>query len=148
MHHWPICQLDVNNAFPHGTLAEDVFMEQPHGFIDTNFPHYVCRLKKSIYGLKQAPRVWYNELKSALLDLNFTQSKSDPSLFIYHADGHIIYFLVYVDDLLIMGSSTSLVHSIIHKLSTRFSLKDLGLVHFVLGIEIIPTSTGMFLSQH
>ena len=59
-----------------------------------------------------------------------------------------MYFLIYVDDLLITGSSTLLVHDIIHKLSKRFSLKDLGLVHFFLGIEIIPTSTGLFLSQH
>lgn len=148
MHRWPIRQLDVNNAFLHGTLEEDVFMTQPRGFVDSNFPNYVCKLKKSIYGLKQAPRAWYNELKGALLELHFSQSKSDSSLFIYHAGGHTMYFLVYVDDLLITGSSTLLVHDIIHKLSKRFSLKDLGLVHFFLGIEIIPTSTGLFLSQH
>uniref|UniRef100_A0A2N9GCF6 Integrase catalytic domain-containing protein n=1 Tax=Fagus sylvatica TaxID=28930 RepID=A0A2N9GCF6_FAGSY len=121
MHRWPIRQLDVNNAFLHGTLEEDVFMTQPRGFVDSNFPNYVCKLKKSIYGLKQAPRAWYNELKGALLDLHFSQSKSDPSLFIYHAGGHTMYFLVYVDDLLITGSST-LLHQYIRGLLDRVKM--------------------------
>lgn len=66
-HGWSLRQLDVNNAFLQGTLSEDVFMVQPPGFIDTDFPTHICKLKKVIYGLKQAPRAWYTELRPFLL---------------------------------------------------------------------------------
>lgn len=59
---WSIRQLDINNAFLQGHLSEDVYMSQPPGFIDKDYPSYVCKLKKSIYGLRQSPRVWYQEL--------------------------------------------------------------------------------------
>ena len=76
--------MDVSNAFLHGSLIEQVFMEQPQGFVDTRHLDYVCRLHKAIYGLKQAPRAWYNRLSSCHLDLGFITSLMDTSLFIYH----------------------------------------------------------------
>ncbi|KAH9779039.1 retrovirus-related pol polyprotein from transposon RE1 [Citrus sinensis] len=120
---WPINQLDVNNAFLHGHLDKEVFMSQPPGFIDTSRPHHVCRLQKSLYSLKQAPRTWFTELK------NFILSQ------------------VYVDDLLITGNSMTLIHHVITALSHKFSIKDLGPLNFFLGVEVIPTSNGLFLSQ-
>jgi len=65
---WDIQQVDINNVFLNGELVEDVYMTQPTGFVDSNFPSYVCKLKKSLYGLKQAPRAWYLKLKYALQD--------------------------------------------------------------------------------
>jgi hypothetical protein len=79
---WPIRQLDVSNAFLHGSLLEEVYMEQPHGFVDMEHPDFVCKLHKSIYGLKEAPRAWFNCLSNSLLDLGFTASLVDSSLFI------------------------------------------------------------------
>ena len=105
---WPLRQLDVNNAFLHDQLQENVFMVQPPGFIDSTLPSHICRLKKSLYGLKQAPRAWYQELHTSLLQLEFQQSKSDSSLFIYTCDGVTIFLLVYVDDLLITGSDSAI----------------------------------------
>lgn len=67
---WPLRQLDVNNAFLHGTLHEDVFMTQPPGYVDPKFFHHLYRLKKSFYGLKQAPRAWYIELSNFLFNLD------------------------------------------------------------------------------
>jgi hypothetical protein len=82
--HWPIRQLDVSNAFLHGFLEEEVFMEQPKGFVDDTKPDYVCRLHKSLYGLKQAPRAWFCRLSQQLLELGFQESINDYSLFVLH----------------------------------------------------------------
>ncbi|GLT82335.1 hypothetical protein SLE2022_007220 [Rubroshorea leprosula] len=69
---WIIHQLDVNNAFLHGHLEEQLVMQQPAGFVDPRFPDYVCQLRKSIYGLKQAPRAWFIELKNFVLSQGFS----------------------------------------------------------------------------
>ena len=80
---WPIHQLDVKNAFLHGTLTETVYCIQPTGFVDSSRPDFVCRLNKSLYGLKQAPRAWHHRFASHLISLGFVEAKSDTSLFIY-----------------------------------------------------------------
>jgi hypothetical protein len=80
---WPIHQLDVKNAFLHGNLDEEVYYQQPPGFVDTRCPDYVCHLHKSLYGLKQAPRAWYQRFSHFAHRLGFIASKLDVSLFIY-----------------------------------------------------------------
>jgi hypothetical protein len=80
---WMIRQLDVQNAFLHGYLEEEVYMRQPSGYEDKNQSHYVCRLDKSLYGLKQASRAWYARLSVKLLQLEFKVSKTDNSLFYF-----------------------------------------------------------------
>ncbi|PKI44367.1 hypothetical protein CRG98_035241, partial [Punica granatum] len=145
---WPIRQLDVSNAFLHGSIDEEVYMVQPPGFVDSNHPTHVCRLRKALYGLKQAPRAWYRALKNFLMDYGFMTSKSDASLFVFTSGNTWIYFLVYVDDLLVTGNDSTAVQQLINALSSRFSIKDLGMLHYFLGVEAAPTSTGLFLSQH
>lgn len=76
-YNWSLRQLDVSNAFLHGSLEEEVFMEQSPGFVDSRFPNHVCRLKKALYGLKQAPRAWFNGLSQSLLHLRFSESLVD-----------------------------------------------------------------------
>ena len=79
---WSLRQLDVQNAFLHGVLEEEVYMKQPLGFESKHTPSYVCKLDKALYGLKQAPRAWYSRLSKKMQTLGFVPSKSDTSLFI------------------------------------------------------------------
>jgi len=140
-------QLDVHNAFLNGILQEEVYMDQPPGFVHSDFPTHVCRLHKSLYGLKQAPRAWYKRLSDFLLSIGFQASKADTSLFILFYGGGLFYLLVYVEDILLTRSNSELLHKLINLLSSEFKLRDLGMVHYFLGIEVKPTFMGILLSQ-
>jgi hypothetical protein len=144
---WPLRQLDVKNAFLHGTLKEEVYMTQPQGYIDSVHPNYVCRLHKSIYGLKQAPRAWFESFTSQLLHLGFTASTADSSLFIYKTHTVIAYLLLYVDDIVLTSNTPSFLDHLIQQLSTVFDLKDLGNLHYFLGLQVSRTATSLFIRQ-
>jgi hypothetical protein len=106
---WSLRQLDVQNASLHNVLEEDMFMKQPSGFVDSDFPSYHCKLDKALYGLKLAPRAWYSRLSDKLRSLGFQSSKVDISFF-YHKKGAITMFiLVYVDAIIVASSSSSTV---------------------------------------
>jgi hypothetical protein len=122
---WPIKQLDVQNAFLHGDLDETVFMLQPQGYIHPQYPHHVCKLHKSLYGLRQAPRSWFSKLSTKLQALGFRESKADTSLFVLQEVNYVPYMLIYVDDILITGSNTSIICNIISALQASFAVKDL-----------------------
>lgn len=144
---WSTLQLDVSNAFLHGKLNETVFMTQPPGFKDSHNPNYVCKLIRSLYGLKQAPRTWYNAIHEYILSIGFTISMADPSLFICKDSKSITYMLIYVDDILLTGSSTLVCHDILQSLQTQFAVKNFGPIHYFLGIEFHKISSGFFLHQ-
>lgn len=144
---WDIKQLDVNNAFLQGTFTDEVYVSQPPGFGDKDRPDHVCRLRKALYGLKQAPRVWYQELKKYLCDLGFVNSLADTSVFIRIHGTQVLYVLVYVDDIIVTGSSPSLINGFIDTLSSRFSLKDPTDLSYFLGIEATRMKQGLHLMQ-
>ncbi|KAJ9567043.1 hypothetical protein OSB04_003009 [Centaurea solstitialis] len=144
---WPIHQLDVKNAFLHGHLQETVYMHQPPGFRDSQHPDYVCHLQRSLYGLKQAPRAWYQRFAQYAIRLGFQQSRTDPSLFIYHTASDTSYLLLYVDDIILTASTTDLLRQIITRLSQEFAMTDLGALNYFLGISAIRSPAGLFLSQ-
>jgi len=100
LHDWKIHQLDIHNAFLNGVIAEEVYMKQPLGFVDSTLPSHVCWLHKSLYGLKQAPRAWYTCLSDFLLFISFHASNVDTFLFILFGGTNIFYLLIYVDDIL------------------------------------------------
>jgi hypothetical protein len=133
---WPIPQLDVKNAFLHGTLTEAVYYSQPTGFADPAHPDLVYRLKNSLYGLKQVPHAWYSRFVSFLLSLGFTEAKSDTSLFVFHRGSDTVYLLLYVDDIILTDSSTELLRWTISALQREFTMKDLGPLHHFLGITV------------
>jgi histone deacetylase 1/2 len=142
-----IRQLDVNNVFLHSVLEEDVYMRQPPGFEDSKNPHYICKLDKALYGLKQAPRAWYSRLSAKLQSLGFYPSKADTSLFLYNKRGIIIYVLIYVDDIIVTSSSPRAITALLQDLNSDFALKDLGDLHFFLGIEVKKVDDGLLLTQ-
>jgi hypothetical protein len=112
---WVLRQVDVSNAFLHGYLQEDVYMQQPPGFEDARFPSHVCKVQCALYGLKQSPRAWYARLSSRLYQLGFTSYKVDTSLFVFSQGPVHIYMLVYVDDIIIASSSSAAVETSLFK---------------------------------
>uniref|UniRef100_A0A2N9F095 Reverse transcriptase Ty1/copia-type domain-containing protein n=1 Tax=Fagus sylvatica TaxID=28930 RepID=A0A2N9F095_FAGSY len=143
---WIIHQLDVNNAFLHGDLDEEVYMTPPPGYCPKGETR-VCRLRKSLYGLKQASRNWFFKLTTVLLDAGFTQSQADHSLFTLVSTSSITIVLVYVDDILVAGNDLSQIETFKHALSTNFKTKDLGPLKYFLGLEVARSPKGIFLNQ-
>ncbi|KAM2231636.1 hypothetical protein ACFX1S_015876 [Malus domestica] len=145
--HWPLRQLDVKNAFLHGILDEEVYMTQPPGFAEIATSHLVCKLHKSLYGLKQAPRAWNDRFTKFLPLLGFQHTYSDSSLFVKTVDSGIVILLLYVDDIIITGNAAASMQQVISALTKEFDIKDLGDLHFFLGIQISRTAHGLCLSQ-
>ncbi|KAD5317201.1 hypothetical protein E3N88_17147 [Mikania micrantha] len=131
---WHIHQLDVNNAFLHGDLHEEVYMKIPQGF-SKGRENKVCRLRKSIYGLKQASRNWYHKFTETLLELGFTQSRANYSFFIYKHNGVFVTALIYVDDVIVMGDDLKTIQFVKAQLHERFSIKDLGTLNGHIGCK-------------
>jgi hypothetical protein len=113
---WPVHQLDVKNAFLHGTLSETVYCSQPTRFVDPAQPDCVCLLNKSLYGLKQVPRAWYNRFATYITSLGFVEAKFDTSLFVFRHGTDIVYLHLYVDDIVITVSSVALLQQTISAL--------------------------------
>ena len=103
--HWPLHQLDIKNAFLHGDLEEEVYMEQPHGFVaQGESSNMVCRLHKSLYGLKQSPRAWFGRFSTVVQQFGMVRSEAEHSVFYHHSTQWCIYLIVYVDDIVITRS--------------------------------------------
>ena len=117
-------------------------MRQPPGFEDSAHPDHLCRLVKAIYGLKQAPRAWHARLSSVLGKLGFKASATDTSLFILRRPEVTVYLLVYVDDIIVVSSSSAASSQLVTALRSDFAVKDLGPLHFFLGIEVLSQSSG------
>jgi hypothetical protein len=143
---WNLHQLDVNNAFLHGDLAEDVYMQVPDG-VQSPKSGQVCKLQKSLYGLKQASRMWYEKLTSLLLHEGYTQSTADYSLFTLHTPTHFTALLVYVDDIILAGNNLNEFTRIKSILDTQFKIKDLGVLKYFLGLEVAQSREGICISQ-
>ena len=143
---WFLHQMDVNNAFLHGDLNEDVYMCLPPGF-HSKGANVVCKLNKSLYGLKHASRQWFDKFSTTILQMGFVQSKSDYSLFTHTQGTSFTVFLVYVDDMLLTGNNPDCVTSLKKFLDDRFGLKDLGSLRYFLGLEVVRIDVGISLTQ-
>lgn len=143
---WVFHQMDINNAFLHGDLHEEVYIHPPPGF-PTSAPNKVCRLRKSLYGLRQSPRNWFAKLACALHSYGFLQSHTDHTLFTYRKGDIFLSVLVYVDDLILAGNDSASRATFKTFLNECFKLKDLGPLKYFLNIEVARGPKGLFLSQ-
>ena len=138
--------MDVKTAFLHGSIKEEVYVEQPEGFEIYDRKSHVCRLKKALYGLKQAPRAWYERIDSYLMKLGFTRSEADLNLYLKVEDDKPLILVLYVDDLFLTGADP-LIHKCKRELASEFEMKDLGPMHYFLGLEVWQKPREIFISQ-
>ncbi|KAL9995478.1 putative RNA-directed DNA polymerase [Helianthus debilis subsp. tardiflorus] len=144
---WPLHQFDVKNAFLHGELEEEVYMEAPPGFIEGFKPGEVCRLKKSLYGLKQSPRAWFGRFTIAMKKYGYKQSNSDHTLFLKQRGKLITCLIIYVDDMIVTGNDEEEIKRLKVNLFSEFEMKDLGRLKYFLGIEVLRSNQGIFICQ-
>lgn len=132
---WNLQQFDVKNAFLHGDLEEEVYMEVPRGFESKE--GMVCKLKKALYGLKQSPRAWFGRLTKVMIAAGYKRSQGDHTLFIRHSDsGGVKTLLVYVDGMIVIGNDTREMQELKQQLLKEFDIKELGRLKYFLGIEV------------
>jgi hypothetical protein len=131
-----IHQMDVKTAFLNGELEHEIFMQPPPGSADYGRRDIVWKLEKSLYGLKQASRAWYTKAKVELNKLGFSRSNSDHAVFILSQRAHFCIVALYVDDLMILSNHLPLLRKKKKQLMSTFKMKDLGEIHWFLGLEI------------
>nr|GEZ98649.1 putative retrotransposon protein [Tanacetum cinerariifolium] len=129
-------QMDVKIAFHNGYLNEEVYMEQPEGFVNLKYPNRVCKLKRSIYGLKQASRQWNKRFDDEIKKFGFIQNRDEPCVYQKASGNNITFLILYVDDILIMGNSIPMLQSLKTYLGKCFAMNDLGEAAYILGIKI------------
>ena len=134
---WELEQLDVETAFLNGYLEEEVYMEQPHGFVEPGKEEYVCKLQRSLYGLKQSPRAWYERLHEYMMEMGFERNVADHSEYSQRNGEECLVVLVYVDDLVLASKRPSRINDFKARMAQEFKMRDLGAAHVFLGLEIV-----------
>lgn len=142
-----IHQVDVSTAYLNGELDEEIYMEQPEGFVDEKHPDFVCKLNRSLYGLKQSGRQWNVRLHSVLTSMGLRRCETERCLYVGNVNGNKIILAVYVDDLLIASSDVGSIDIIKKKLANEFDISDKGPAKYILGIEIERSDNVIRLSQ-
>jgi hypothetical protein len=138
--------MDVKTTFLNGVIEEEVYIEQPQRFEFEDKKTHVYKLRKALYGLKQAPRAWYGRIVSFLMSLGFTKSKADSNLYFKVMNDQLVILLLYVDDLFLTGEE-KLIIDCKKKLVAAFEMKELGLMHYFLGLEVWHSPEKSFLNQ-
>jgi hypothetical protein len=138
--------MDVMIAFLNGEIEEEIYIEQPDGFVIHEKESHVYRLKKALYGIKQAPRAWYVRIDGNMISLGFNKSVVDPNLYYKTVNGDSLFMVLYIDDLFLIGTR-SLIIKCKYALASEFKMKDLRMMHYFLGLEVWQRTDEIFLSQ-
>lgn len=144
---WYVHHMDVKSAFLNGELKEEVYVQQPPGFVAAGHEAKVLKLNKALYGLRQAPRAWNVKLDSSLQDMGFTRCVSEHGMYTRGVGEARVVVGVYVDDLIITGANPAVVEAFKEEMRQAFRMSDLGLLSFYLGIEVKQGTNSITLGQ-
>ncbi|PNX88187.1 putative gag-pol polyprotein [Trifolium pratense] len=139
--------MDVKSVFLNGYLNEEVYVEQPKGFVDPNFPNHVYRLKKALYGLKQAPRAWYERLIEFLVKNGYRKGGNDKTLFVKEEGMKLMVAQIYVDNIFFGGMSDQMVQHFVQQMYSVFEMSLVGELTFFLGLQVKQMEDSVFISQ-
>nr|GEZ23871.1 putative ribonuclease H-like domain-containing protein [Tanacetum cinerariifolium] len=142
-----VYQMDVKSAFLYGTIEEEVYVCQPSGFEDPDYPDKVYKVVKALYGLHQAPRAWYETLANYLLENGFQKGKIDKTLFIKRQKGDILLVQIYVDDIIFGSTNKDLCKAFEKLMKDKFQLSTIGELTFFLGLQVKQKKDGIFISH-
>lgn len=141
-------QLDVKSVFLNGPIEEEVYREQPQGFVKTEASEKVYKLKKALYGLKQAPRALNVKIDNTLQELGFTKGSTEFGVYVKGAKkNHLMIICLYVDDMLVTGEEVTDLNKFKQEMMNEFEMSDLGEVSYFLGMELQSNKTGVLLHQ-
>ncbi|KAL2227745.1 UNVERIFIED_CONTAM: Retrovirus-related Pol polyprotein from transposon TNT 1-94 [Sesamum indicum] len=139
--------MDVKTTFLYGELEEEIYMEQPEGFVAHGNEHKVCKLVKSLYGLKQAPKQWHEKFDKTILAFGFTVNENDKCIYCKVKGDKLIILCLYVDDILLIGSCLDIIIETKSFFKNKFEMKDMGEANVILGIKLTRSTDGIAISQ-
>ena len=142
-----IHQMDVKTAFLNGELNEEIYMEQPEGFVAPGQERKVCKLVKSLYGLKQAPKQWHEKFDLVMMSNGFHINECDKCVYVKCISDNYVIVCLYVDDMIITGSNINVIKATKNMLANKFDMKDMGVADVILGIKITKATEGYVISQ-
>ena len=148
IHNLEIHQMDVKTAFLNSDLDEEIYMEQPEGFIVPGQEKKVCLLVKSLYGLKQALMQWHEKFDSVMMTNGFKINECDKCVYVKNNERGFVIICLYVDDILIMESNNEVIKTTKEMFNNKFDMKDLGVADVILGIKISKISDGLYYLNH
>jgi hypothetical protein len=139
--------MDVKSAFLNGPIKEEVYVEQPPGFEDSEYPNHVYKPSKTLYGLKQAPRAWYECLRDFLITNGFKVGKAHPTLFTKTITNDLFVCQIYVDDIIFGSTNKSTCEEFSRIMVQKFEMSMMGELRYFLGFQIKQLQEGTFISQ-
>jgi hypothetical protein len=146
-HGFKLYQMDVKSAFLNGPIKEEVYVEQPPGFEESEYPNHVYKLSKALYGLKQAPRAWYECLRDFLITNGFKVGKADPTLFTKTIAKDLFICQIYVDDIIFGSTNKSSCEEFSKIMIQKFEMSMMGELKYFLGFQIKQLQEVTFISQ-
>ncbi len=146
---WKMFHVDVKIAFLNAPLTDEVYMTRPKGYIIPGKEFQVCKLMKELYGLRQVPRTWYGRINNYLQkQVGLKRNEVDQNTYFLEEEGKTLIFVLYVDDLLVIGTHESKIKWLIQQLEHTFEVSDLGKLQLYLNVDFISLRNGIFMCEH